>query len=178
MTMKTNNEGMREEHKLPDAWAGIEARPLMTLDVINEVRPKNSALELRWVNREAGEGLRYNQMAAGGFIPARPDELWLQTNKKPVPPSMVKEGKVIYGDLIAMLISKEIYQGALKHNALRAIELGDRMRLKDELAPELKRSIVGRGPSDLARKISTFVPTEAEVDKMSEKNEKEGQKLG
>lgn len=176
MTMKTGYE--RDEHKFPDAWAGIEAKPLMTLDVFDQVRPKNSSLELRWVNRGAGESLRYNQMVAAGFVAAKPDELWLERAKKPIPVSFIKEGKIIYGDLIAMVISKKDYQGALKHNALRAIELGDRMRLKDTVVPQVKHDLTSRMPSDLARKIQVFVPTEQEVEGLSEANEntkKEGQ---
>lgn len=178
MTMKSSTGTWADEHKLPEAWAGIEAKPLLTLDVINEVVPRNSALELRWVNRIAGDGLRFNQMLAGGFVAAKADELWLRTGHKPIPLNMVKEGKVLYGDLIAMLISKAAYQGALKHNAMKAIELGDRLRLKDTIAPAVRQNILGRVPSDMARKITTFVPSEKEVDQMSENNEKEGQKLG
>lgn len=177
MTMKSF-DGKREEYKLPDAWAGIEARPLISMDVIDQIRPKSSSLELRWVNRVAGDFLRYNQMVAAGFVPAKPEELVMRTGNRPIPVSMVKEGKVIYGDIIAMLIDKNLYQGALKHNALRAIELGDRLRLKDTVAPQVRHDLTSKLPSDLARKITTFVPTEAEVDRISEKNEKEGQKLG
>ena len=177
MVMRSNG-GDREEYKLPEAWAGIEARPLVSLDVIRQVQSKNPALTLYWGNKNAGEGLRYNQLIAGGFVPARPDQLHMLDGKKPIPPSMVKEGHVMYGDLIAMLIGTTEYIAALKQNALRAIALGDRMRLKDTVAPEVKHNLTARMPSELARKISTFVPTEAEVDRMSEKNEKEGQKLG
>ena len=177
MVMKSGPSD-REERKMPDAWAGIEARPIMTLDVLDQIRPKNSALELRWVNHGAGDSLRYNQMVFAGFIAAKPDDLIMKSSSTPVPVSMCKEGKVIYGDLIAMLIGKQEYQGALKHNALRAMELGDRIRLKDEVAPDLKRSLVGKAPSELARKIQTFVPTEREVESMSENNEKEGRKIG
>jgi len=170
MTMTTGLKG--EGIKWPDAWQGIEAKPLKTLDVIDAVRPRNGALELRWVNRVAGEGLRLNQMLFAGFILAKPEDLILK-NQKPVPHEMIKEGKVIYGDLIAMLIGKAEYQAALKHNALRAFELGNRLKLKDD-AVNLRQNLVGKAPSELARKIQTFVPSEAEVDRLSEANQKEG----
>lgn len=177
MTMKSHY-GEREDYKMPEAWAGIEARPLVTFEILNEVQPKNSALHLHWVNRVAGDGLRFNQMQAAGFVPAKPDEVWMITTKNPVPETMIKEGKVIYGDLIATLIGKDLYYAALKSNVLRAIELGDRLRLKDTVAPEVRRAVVGNAPNEIARKISTYVPTEKEVEAMSERNEKEGQNLG
>ena len=176
MTMTTGNKP--EEPKLPDAWAGIEARPLRTLDVIDNIRPKNPAMELYWGNYGIGGGLRWNQLLFAGFVAAKPEELGMKPAMKPIPREMIKEGRVIYGDLCAMLISKPLYQGALKHNALKAIDLGNRLRLKDEVAPEVKRSIVGRAPNEIARKIQTFVPTEADVDRLSEANEKEGKNLG
>lgn len=170
MTMTTGLKG--EKLKWPDAWEGLEARPLQTLDVLDAIRPKNSQLTLRWINRVAGEGLRFNQMVFAGFLVARPDELILK-NGKPIPPEFIRENKVIYGDLIAMLIATTIYQSALKHNALRAMALGDRLRLKDE-AQEVRRNIVGNAPSELARKIQTYVPSEQEVDRLSDRDAKEG----
>ena len=175
MTMTTGNKP--EEAKLPDAWAGIEAKPLRTLDVLEHVRPRNPAMELYWGNYGIGGGLRWNQLLFAGFVAAKPEELGIKPAMKPIPKEMIKEGRVIYGDLCAMLISKPLYQGALKHNALTAIDRGNRLRQREDIQA-VKQSIVGRAPNEIAKKLTVFTPSESEVDRLSEANEKEGKNLG
>ena len=106
-----------------DPYPTVQARPLQMPDFVN-IKSKNPVNALRWCNRVAGEGQRLDQVTYAGFRPAKPDECYMpgrDGSQVAIPASMVKDGKILYGDLICMLIERAAYDGALKHNWERAI---------------------------------------------------------
>lgn len=96
----------------------IEARPLRSPNFLN-LKPKNPNMSLYFGNRAVGEkesGLRFDQLIAMGFRPAKPDEI-LTAQGDACPPSIQRDGRIMYGDLILLIISKQAYLGATKWNA-------------------------------------------------------------
>ena len=158
MTMTNKDAGMNHDYR--DPFPNIEARPLGLPDFIN-VQAKNANVSLRWVNRSAGEGQRLDEMIYAGFVPARPDEC--QVRGQAIPPSLIKDGKIIRGDLILMKIDRAAYDGALKYNWQRAVHrLHPGMQLKTGQG-QLSRAVkevgvpLGLKPS-LAQKLKAYRP--------------------
>jgi hypothetical protein len=150
-----------------DPYPGITAKPLQSPDFVN-IKPKNPLLSLRWCNRVAGEGQRLDQVTYAGFRPVKADEVYIPSSKGPIPcpESMVRDGKVLYGDLILMAIPKVDYEGALKNNWLRAV---NRMNPnsamstgKDQLSKTMKEA--GVPTSALKDKLSLFQPSTKDIE--------------
>lgn len=170
MAITSNNlpdsqKGAAVRGGVKDPYPTVTARPLQMPDFV-DIRPNNPMIALRWCNRVAGEGQRLDQVTYAGFVPVKPEEV-KYPNGKAIPSSLVKNGQVILGDLILMKIDKSMYDGALKYNWERAV---DRMRPgtavrqgRQDLANALKESGVRQTP-DLQRKLSTFQPTDAEIE--------------
>lgn len=161
-----------------DPYPGITARPLQMPDFIN-IKPKNSALSLRFVNRVAGNGQRYDQMKYAGFVPVTPDEVYMpgaNGQQMPIDKSLIEDGKVIFGDLIVMKIAKNLYEGALKYNWQRSI---NRLHPKAQLQTgkaKLREAIqeVGGQASripDLNKKLSAFRPSDSEIAKAEQEDD-------
>lgn len=145
--------------KLPDE--AIEARPLVLPDY-TDLRPRNPLLKFRWVNRVAGEGQRLYQMEAMGFAKVTSKDV-VGPDGKPVPDYLIKNGQIVYGDLVLMKISRKQYLGALKYNEQRAVDRISKAaflkRAKKMVSEEL-----GRVGSPATPKITTFVPGQAETE--------------
>jgi hypothetical protein len=145
----------------------IEAKPLRSPNFIN-LKPKNPNMSLFWGNRAVGEkesGLRYDQLIAMGFVPATPADV-LTSEGGICPPSICRDGRVMYGDLILLKIPRTAYIGALKWNEQNA-----RLRVKKPgvaLAGDTKNADSRVQPTPAlnipSSKVSTFVPQLAEVD--------------
>lgn len=163
----------------------IEAKPLRTPNFIG-LYPKNLNMCLYWGNRAVGEkesGLRYDQLIAMGFVPAKPDDVYAknpETGAKVMcPPSICRDGRIMYGDLILLKIPRADYIGALKWNEqsarARVRKPGVAMNTaatKDIGGREVLKSD-GReamGPAGFPHKVSTFVPALAEVDAKTSDN--------
>jgi len=61
----------------PPSYEQIEAKPLRSPNFLN-LKPKNPNMSLYFGNRAVGEkesGLRFDQLIAMGFRPARPEEV-------------------------------------------------------------------------------------------------------
>jgi hypothetical protein len=148
-----------------DPFPGIEARPLQLPDFVN-LKPRNPLMVIRWVNRVAGEGQRLDEMTFAGFVQAKPEDVTMPDGK-PVLQSFIRNGQVIRGDLIAMLLPKVTYNGALKYNWRRAIS---RLHPASQLKTgqnQLKRAVQQQGvpPSvgrTLASKLQAFRPGTSE----------------
>src|SRR5229473_2140948 len=104
----------------------IEAKPLRAPNFIN-LYPNNPNMSLFWGNRAVGEkesGLRYDQLTAMGFVPAQPIDVFSKNpetgQKLPCPPSICRDGRIMYGDLILLKIPRADYVGALKWNEQNA----------------------------------------------------------
>jgi len=158
----------------------IEAKPLRAPNFIN-LLPNNPNMSLFWGNRAVGEkesGLRYDQLIAMGFVPAQPKDVFTRNpetgQRLECPPSICRDGRIMYGDLILLKIARADYVGALKWN-----EQSARIRVKkpgvaldgvgasrDIGGKEVLKND-GRVPLTAAafpRKVSTFVPPLSEVD--------------
>src|SRR5260370_30761727 len=69
--------GLKPASEVRIPYEQIEAKPLRSPNFINLV-PKNPNLSLFWGNRAVGEkesGLRYDQLIAMGFVPAKPEDV-------------------------------------------------------------------------------------------------------
>lgn len=164
-------------------YADIEAKPLRAPNFIS-LKHKNPNMSLFWGNRAVGEkesGLRYDQLIAMGFVPARPDEI-TQLNGQPVPPSLQRDGRVMYGDLILLKLPKVDYVGALKWNEQNArlrvkkpgvtIETGASQDIKDAsaLRSDANDARKSMSPAGFPKKVSTYVPQITEVDSKTADN--------
>jgi hypothetical protein len=160
----------------------IEAKPLRSPNFIN-LYPTNPNLSLFWGNRAVGEkesGLRYDQLIAMGFIPASPPDVFSRNpytgQKNPCPPSIVRDGRIMYGDLILLKIPRVDYVGSQKWNEqtarLRVKKPGVTMetgaskdiRSASELRSDTDDSRKTTAPAGFPKKVSTYVPQIAETD--------------
>jgi hypothetical protein len=154
----------------------IEAKPLRAPNFIN-LKAKNPNLSLFWGNRAVGEkesGLRYDQLIAMGFVPATPTDV-LTLEGKTCPPSICKDGRIMYGDLILLKIPRADYVGALKWNEQNA-----RLRMKkpgvtieggkSEHQASDSRIQPTSALTSLPSKVSMYVPPLAEVDAATKDN--------
>lgn len=154
----------------------IVAKPLRAPNFIS-LFPKNPNICLYWGTRAVGEkqsSMRYDQLVAMGFVAATPDDVYT-TNpetgaKLPCPPSLCRDGKVFYGDVILLKISRADYIGALKWNEQSARQ---RVR-KPGVAIEGDKSGDARvQPSNVLPnhpKIKSYTPDLAEVDAKTSDN--------
>lgn len=95
----------------------IVAKPLRAPNFLN-LKPRNPNMCLFFGNRAVGEkesGMRYDQLIAMGFAPAEPKDV-ITFKGDPCPPSLCRDGRIMYGDLILLKIPRVDYVGALKWN--------------------------------------------------------------
>lgn len=157
------------------SYADIEAKPLRAPNFINLV-PINPNVSIRWGNRSVGvkeSTMRYDELIAMGFVPAEPKDV-KTSNGLPCPPSLVKDNRVFYGDVILLKIARKDYIGALKWNEqsarLRVKKPGvyiDTGASKDVGGREVLADDGGRKSVTAAafpKKVSTYVPQLAETD--------------
>jgi hypothetical protein len=157
-----------QDTSVKDPFPGIEARPLQLPDFVN-IKSKNPNNAFRWVNRAVGvqgSTQRLDEMVYAGFVPVKPEEACMP-NGQPIMANLIKEGKIIRGDLILMKIDRAAYDGALKYNWERSIARmhPDRQLQtgKKQLATEIAKAgvspAVGR---TLASKLQAFRPGTAD----------------
>jgi hypothetical protein len=137
-------------------------------------------MSLFFGNRAVGEkesGLRYDQLIAMGFVPAKPEDV-ITTEGHPVPPSLCRDGRVMYGDLILLKMPRADYIGNQKWNEQNA-----RLRMKkpgvtlEGGGKEHQASDSRLHPSDalqvppaIKNKVSMYVPPLTEVDAATKDN--------
>jgi hypothetical protein len=171
----------QSETQIPESQ--IIAKPLRQPNFIG-IRPKNPNLSGYWGNRAVGEkesGLRYDQLISMGFRPAKPDEL-IMMNGQDVPNSLIHEARVIYGDLIFLVIPRTEYVGALKWNAESAVrrvrKLGQYQKtgvddVKSEESRRQPNSAVDgviHGKAAQEGKVAVYIPNLAETDSRTADN--------
>ena len=145
-----------------DPFPGIEARPLQLPDFVN-IKSKNPALSFRWVNRSVGVAAstqRLDEMIFAGFVPVRPEEACMP-NGQPIMANLIKDGKIIRGDLILMKIPRVQYEGALKYNWERSIARMHPDRQLQTGKKQLASAISHAGvpvPRSVAGKLQAFRP--------------------
>lgn len=146
MTNQTEQQPVRTfdpNNPYPD----VVARPLQMPDFVN-LKPKNPNHALRWINRSvgaAGSTQRLDEMMFAGFVPCTPLDVTMPDGK-PIMANLIKDGKVIRGDLICCKIDRQAYDGALKYNWERSIA---RLHPSRQLAT---------GKSQLSKAVSGHVP--------------------
>lgn len=140
----------------------IVAKPLQQPDFVN-LRPRNPEIMFRWVNRAAGDGQRLDQMVASGFA------LAVATDVIGLPPSLLRDGRIINGDLILMKIDRKTYLGALKYNEQRALAQRGTSKTNLEVGKKNLRETVGAMPTELQKKINVFVPSQTETEALAGK---------
>jgi hypothetical protein len=143
----------------------IIAKPLSLPDFIN-LKPKNRSLVLYWGNRAVGDKeskMRYSQLIAMGFVPAKPEDVFLpfEGQELPCPESLAVDGRILWGDVIAMLIPKVKYVGQTKWNAETAAKRVRRpgmITMKDDAGNIKEAQISFNNP-----KVRAYVPSSEEA---------------
>lgn len=158
--MAMTNQQRGEDYR--DPFPGVQARPLQLPDFVN-IKSKNPAMSFRWVNRAVGvqgSTQRLDEMIFAGFVPVRPEEACMP-NGQPIMTNLIKDGKIIRGDLILMKIPREQYEGALKYNWERSISRMHPDRQLQTGKKQLATAVSQAGvnvPRSVAGKLQAFRP--------------------
>jgi len=114
--------------------------------------------------------MRYDQLISLGFRPAKPDEV-IQADGSPCPPSLNRDGRILYGDLIFLLIPREDYVGALKWNAESAAKRVQRFgQTMNDGQPASALGEIQRSVAAQKGKIGVFIPNQPELDSKTADN--------
>jgi hypothetical protein len=151
-----------------DPYPEVEARPLQMPDFVN-LKPKNPAISFRWVNRSVGvqgSTQRLDEMIYAGFVYATALDV-----QGTVMPNLLKDGKIIRGDLVLMKMPKVQYEGALKYNWKRAVHRlhpGQQLNVgRQQLSKAVGEVGVPREVGKtLVSKLEAFRPNTAEIAKI------------
>jgi hypothetical protein len=153
----------------------IIGRPLVDADFTN-IKPKNPMHSFYFGNHKAnkasdgGSGLRIEDLLARGFEFATPQDVLVPDGKggyKPLPTdsALVRNGRVVRGDLMLLKIDKIKYQSALKYNAENATARVSRAAnvnaARNNLAKGMREESVSLRPQDRG-KISFYNPNSSE----------------
>lgn len=172
-----------KSEETPLSYAQIEAKPLRSPNFLN-LKPKNPNMSLYFGNRAVGEkesGLRYDQLIAMGFRPAKPEEI-LTMQGQACPTSIQRDGRIMYGDLILLIIPRVDYVGALKWNAESAARRvrkfgqsvtdgrAESQNAEARIAPSSALSEVANSRAAREGKVKAYVPPLAELDSRTADN--------
>lgn len=154
----------------------IVAKPLRSPNFLN-LKPKNPNMSLYFGNRAVGEkesGMRYDELIAKGFRPAKPEEVLTNTNN-PVPASLCRDGRIMYGDLILLIMPRVDYVGSQKWNAetaaLRVRKFGSGLDASGERAnPQSALSDISNSKAAREGKVKAYIPPLAELDSKTADN--------
>jgi hypothetical protein len=166
----------------------IVAKPLRAPNFIN-IKAKNPNFVTYWGNRSVGDkesSMRFDQLLSMGFAPAKPEQVcFIAENgqKQAVPNSLQRDGRIMYGDLILLIIARTDYVGALKWNAENAARRVRKFGSTQEtpggtdVNAEGSRGTTGTALGDITRsraaqagKIAAYIPPLAEVDSKTADN--------
>jgi hypothetical protein len=149
-------------------YPDVQARPLQMPDFVN-LRPRNPNVAFRWINRSvgaAGSTQRLDEMIYAGFVPATAVDA-VMPDGKPVMPNLIKDGKIIRGDLILCKIDRAQYEGALKYNWERSIARLHPARQLQTGRSQLSKAVSGHIPGNMqktiAQKLQAFRPGSGET---------------
>ena len=161
----------------------IVAKPLRAPNFLN-LKAKNPAMSLYWGNRAVGDDeshLRYDQLISMGFQPAKPDQV-LTMDGKPCPPSIQRDGRIMYGDLILLIMPKVDYVGALKYNAqsaeMRVRRFGSTRTEGDGKQTESALGDITRSKAGREGKIRPYIPPLTETEALTADNSEIKPSLG
>lgn len=137
----------------------IEARPL-AMPTFTDIKHKNPMVALRWIKFGDSDVARQRFMEATyqGYVPVKPDEV--------VGPftSHIRDGHIIYGDLICCKMDRRTYTAAKKDKNQRATDLVDK-KVRNARGQHSLRSEAGsvNAPHSLLNKLTVFTPTDVEL---------------
>lgn len=151
-------------------YKDIIAKPLRTPNFIN-LKPRNPNISIRWVNCSVGEKeskLRFNQAQAQGFECVEPKDVMDELGG-PCPSALIRDNRVIYGDLILMKMARVDYIGALKYNEERAIARVKKPGIamsgsKTEHQDSEGRELPGAAGFPSNEKVRVYVPPLTEIE--------------
>lgn len=160
----------------------IVAKPLVDAD-FTKLRPRNPMVSFFFGNRVANKasggdgqtGLRIDDLLARGFEFATPGDVLMPDGKgswKPLPPesALVRNNRVVRGDLILLKIARADYVGATKYNAEnaanRVARASNARRATSELSDALKGEGVSLKPQHRG-KISFYNPGSGDRDNIN-----------
>src|SRR6266568_3782845 len=171
--------GLKPSVEVAIPYEQIEAKPLRSPNFLDLV-PKNPNMSLFLGNRAVGEnesGLRYDQLIAMGFIPAKPEDVTTSLGH-PCPPSLCRDGRIMYGDLILLKMPRADYIGNQKWNEQNArlrvkkpgvtLEGGGKEHQDSDARIQPSQSL--SVPDMIRNKVSMYVPPLAEVDAATKDN--------
>jgi hypothetical protein len=151
----------------------IVARPLGVPQVC-EIRIKNLEYRYRWVNRDGLGGRIYTQRRAQGFMNATPDDVEVMSAD-----SEAKDGEIRAGDVVLMKIRKDLYDGAMKANMVKAQVLSRARGLYQEGGSSdvnsnevANRKTISADPGARTGQAPAFIPEN--VDRMIDDSIKSG----
>lgn len=139
----------------------IVARPLELPNEL-DMKPVDPAKSLRWVQRVAGGGMRYEQCLAMGFSNAKIEDI---QNKFLKDGASIKDGSIIRGDLILMIIDRARYEGALLWNHQSAVRRVQRTALKND-AVRAGRTELNGLPNEVLKKINFYQPSAEDAEQI------------
>jgi hypothetical protein len=145
----------------------IVAKPLTSsTDPFFNLRPKNPEVMFRGIThtvitKDGPSFVRFEQAKAQGYQVATAADV-----VGAVPASLLREGKIINGDLILMKISSAAYRGALKWKDQQAIRATQKVGVADQAKNEIQRAAQETNmPQRLSRKLNPFAPSGSEITK-------------
>lgn len=136
-----------------DSDEPIVAKPLVDPD-FTKIKPRNPQHSFFWGNRVANNGMRIEDLKARGFRVASPADVL-----EP-PAALIKDGHIIRGDLMLMVISRRDYLGQQLYNAQQADRRVSKASVKSDGEKNLQDDLraVGGLPQKYKGKISMFTP--------------------
>lgn len=136
------------------------AKPLVAPAFDEQVRLLNPGLTKRWVNRSTMGGARLAEMQYAGFRPAKPG---VDVDVKGCE-YLVHNGAIIYMDCILMVISRNVYDAALRYNEQRAVARTKRTEHPRDVQTEFANQ-TGAIP-ELTRKVRMYNPGGKDTENM------------
>lgn len=136
-----------------DGEEPITAKPLVDPD-FTKIRPRNPQHSFYWGNRVANGGMRIEDLKARGFRIAKPEDVL------DPPQALIKDGHIIRGDLMLLVIGRREYLGQQLYNAQQAEQRVSRQRLMADGNKNLQDDLRDAGglPSRHRGKIAIFQP--------------------
>lgn len=142
--------------------ASIIAKPFGMEDGLR-FKVKRSEFAFRWVAYKAGSGLRYRQMLAKGFTNATLEDVEL------IDKTMVTDsGSIVQADVLLMKCPKTILYPAMKANVVKAIVAGSHGTLGKTGIKSIDKVLADtKAPASEMEKVSAYIPTEADIDRLT-----------
>lgn len=148
--------------KTDDLDEVIIAKPLSMPQEL-DMKPKDKNVSLRWVNRKAGGGARYEQALAMGFQNAKVEDIITTTLVKGA--TIADDGNIVRHDVILMKMRRADYEGALKWNDQTATNRVERKTLNRGAKQAGQQELNGM-PAEVLSKVNFYTPAADDAEKI------------